>query len=496
MLPFNSQAPHFLQRAKVYCTKVLPLVFDNSLSYYEFLCRVCHKLNETIEAVNAQNLNIVEFEKMVQLEIEKFEAYIENRQGEFETDFKIIWEKFKTDYQAEWESFKTEIENKIFDEQEKNEAFKISITNEFQIFKNSIETGLEEWKNNAITDINTTIDEKISELTEIIETQLNIAISQFNNIMIKSDEPNENGLSQLYKTGNNNEKINVYPINKYNDFEQFKITETPNSANYYFPSKLQIYDGNTGVRTRTITGSNINNFFFATNEIVYVGDINNIIQWVEFNNQSNAAYNVKFKIYSAQTPVSNEQIDLAALNELAEFDVDTTLLIKNRIKITTTSSFKNGLFIKNVSTGFQQLSIVGLKIMTAFKTMEIKTNTDKKLIGFNPLYMPFMVINSVSDTASILGGLDKTITLNFRYNKNIFTDANFFPIINLIGNSDSDAIKLASAGYSISSYVNELPDDFNWNEYCVVIKIPEQEQDFNIKIEGVLLAINRYDTGF
>lgn len=34
------------------CQKVLPLVYDDSLSYYEVLCKVQHKLNEMIEINN------------------------------------------------------------------------------------------------------------------------------------------------------------------------------------------------------------------------------------------------------------------------------------------------------------------------------------------------------------------------------------------------------------------------------------------------------------
>lgn len=40
---------------RFWCQKVLPLVYDDSLSYYELLCRVVHKLNELAE--NQNNLN-------------------------------------------------------------------------------------------------------------------------------------------------------------------------------------------------------------------------------------------------------------------------------------------------------------------------------------------------------------------------------------------------------------------------------------------------------
>ena len=34
------------------CQKVLPLTYDNSLSYYEQLCKTTHKINEVIQLIN------------------------------------------------------------------------------------------------------------------------------------------------------------------------------------------------------------------------------------------------------------------------------------------------------------------------------------------------------------------------------------------------------------------------------------------------------------
>ena len=89
---FNSQIPSFIPHVNTYCAKVLPLVFDNSLSYYEFLCKMCHKVNECIDALNAQNLQIIEFTKMVSLELEKFEKYVDERITGFENEIKKAWE--------------------------------------------------------------------------------------------------------------------------------------------------------------------------------------------------------------------------------------------------------------------------------------------------------------------------------------------------------------------------------------------------------------------
>lgn len=35
-----------------FCHKVLPLVYDDSLSYYEVLCKLTNKINEVIDIIN------------------------------------------------------------------------------------------------------------------------------------------------------------------------------------------------------------------------------------------------------------------------------------------------------------------------------------------------------------------------------------------------------------------------------------------------------------
>lgn len=40
-----------IEKVKFWCFKVLPLVYDDSLSYYEVLCKVVNKLNEMVDAL-------------------------------------------------------------------------------------------------------------------------------------------------------------------------------------------------------------------------------------------------------------------------------------------------------------------------------------------------------------------------------------------------------------------------------------------------------------
>lgn len=44
-----------LKHIRFWCQKVLPLVYDDSLSYYEFLCKICDKVNEIISSQNKMN---------------------------------------------------------------------------------------------------------------------------------------------------------------------------------------------------------------------------------------------------------------------------------------------------------------------------------------------------------------------------------------------------------------------------------------------------------
>lgn len=142
--PYNSGAFHFTQKAKVYCAKIIPLVFDNTLSYYESLCGFVAKVNEMVDALNAQNMNIIEFTHMVELEMQKFEKYMEQRQQDFETHINEEWEaeklvnhQFREQLTSEWNSFRNEIDLRI------------------QTFMAAFREEWLEWKTDTMNDLNT-----------------------------------------------------------------------------------------------------------------------------------------------------------------------------------------------------------------------------------------------------------------------------------------------------------------------------------------------------
>lgn len=77
-----------IDKVKFWCYKVLPLVYDDSLSYYELLCKVVSKLNELIEKYASFDDVVAE----IQTAIDALQKQID----EFDTTYieKLIKDKF------------------------------------------------------------------------------------------------------------------------------------------------------------------------------------------------------------------------------------------------------------------------------------------------------------------------------------------------------------------------------------------------------------------
>ena len=74
MMPIKS-----LQTFRFWCQKVLPLVYDNSLSYYEVLCKVVKYINELIDADKIIKENLEELEA----ELNVVQEWIDNYNTSF-----------------------------------------------------------------------------------------------------------------------------------------------------------------------------------------------------------------------------------------------------------------------------------------------------------------------------------------------------------------------------------------------------------------------------
>ena len=109
--------------------KVLPAVYDESLSYLEGLSKLTYKLNETIGAVNALNDNVdtlndsvVELNDRVTAvegEIDGFEAEITQRIAELETSLTGKIDTAISDMEAEVDDKLGEVDTKLADMEER-----------------------------------------------------------------------------------------------------------------------------------------------------------------------------------------------------------------------------------------------------------------------------------------------------------------------------------------------------------------------------------------
>lgn len=67
------------EHVRFWCFKVLPLVYDDSLSYYEVLCKVVAKLNEMIDSMSELNDTV----KSMQVAIAEIQKWI----NDFDTSY-------------------------------------------------------------------------------------------------------------------------------------------------------------------------------------------------------------------------------------------------------------------------------------------------------------------------------------------------------------------------------------------------------------------------
>lgn len=174
---------HFPQFA-FWCQKIQPLVYDDSLSYYEVLCKISYKLNEVIEQMNnltdAQKEFVEKVTEIINNLINDWNEMIdfwnkmmikwEQMQNEFNEWKELIkqWQNQWNRWQEEFNQWRIEFNNKIEEINnllEELRRFKQEITNEWNNYKNELNQKFEDFK----TEVNNTINQKLEEFKQLIE---------------------------------------------------------------------------------------------------------------------------------------------------------------------------------------------------------------------------------------------------------------------------------------------------------------------------------------
>lgn len=153
--------------------RVLPCVFDESLSYVEKINKLEEEFNNLINDYNDFGQNVV-------TEINTFEEETTNQINAFIQQITNEINTFKSDVTNQLNTFETTITNRqnAFETRilELTQEFETTINNDIATFKQTITTQQEEFENRVNSDINT-MQEVVNEIPNTVTTQVN-AITQ------------------------------------------------------------------------------------------------------------------------------------------------------------------------------------------------------------------------------------------------------------------------------------------------------------------------------
>lgn len=179
---------------RFWCQKVLPAVYDQSLSYYEALCKMGAFLNKMLEELEKMQDNIdalheafVKLQAWVNAEIERFETDMENRFNEFKQEIYDLFEQYKeeadTYINQQLNQYKTETTEWL---SQKFEEYKTQanqyIDQIFQQYKNETNQEFNNWKQeftNQYNEWKSQVDQNISSLGDRV-TNIEGDISEIN----------------------------------------------------------------------------------------------------------------------------------------------------------------------------------------------------------------------------------------------------------------------------------------------------------------------------
>ena len=192
---------------RFWCQKVLPAVYDQSLSYYEVLCKLAAFLNKMVEELEKMQDNIDALHKAykdlqdwVNAEIARFEAHMEQH---FDDLTQELWNRFEeyknntnTTLQQWFNNYATNTTNNLnkkFEDFVTNANTRIeqmfntytsSTNNEFNTWKTDFTNQYNQWKDEVNGQINN-INSNISSLTTRV-TALENMVKKYPNFNYKS----------------------------------------------------------------------------------------------------------------------------------------------------------------------------------------------------------------------------------------------------------------------------------------------------------------------
>ena len=150
---------------RFWCQKVLPTVYDDSLSYYEVLNRVTEFLNNVITQMNTLTESEEAFQQSMNDAWENYSTDLTNEWNTYRTELTAVWEQYKTYIDTYFDNLdvQEEINNKL-DEMASDGSLDALLLPYFNTYKNEI-NAIVAIQNSAISTLESRMD-TFASLTE------------------------------------------------------------------------------------------------------------------------------------------------------------------------------------------------------------------------------------------------------------------------------------------------------------------------------------------
>lgn len=142
-----------IENIRFMCHKILPLVYDESLSYYETLCKISNKLNETIDATNQLEDNVSYLNGRV-TDLNNRVTAVEGEIDTFEANIRVAFEALKTQINNDVDAKLAEVDAKLNEVDVEMLRLKMYIDNTLD----GLEDKLMDYINDALSVMNERID--------------------------------------------------------------------------------------------------------------------------------------------------------------------------------------------------------------------------------------------------------------------------------------------------------------------------------------------------
>lgn len=129
---------HLAKIGAICCQKIIPLVFDQSYSYYEQLCTFATKLNEIICAVNEQNLTIADFENRISTAFNQYKSEMNLAFADFQIEVNEKIDEFTTEIRDEWRIYRETLNLEFTELKNANAQFKTDMQTAWSTYQAQI----------------------------------------------------------------------------------------------------------------------------------------------------------------------------------------------------------------------------------------------------------------------------------------------------------------------------------------------------------------------